>query len=284
MARVPKPLTLPGSEAPVASPETQGHGPRALSIPVTTATNPPVTSGGPRPLNAPDTPKPRGGNPRPLGSAVGSQGTTKIDVMLNDAISKDTALEKFKFRIKPRLETLIKSDDDDMLNWGERNLVALRTVTQSKATIAARISQINPSQWIDGCTTASCKPPSLMGRLFGNLETPQYYETKISQIRDELAIVIKELRKLQEEITPDVEDLQMDIAALQIILKHEPNRFDMMISDGRLRTLIAAQQTVVMAVTALDQFKSTCAQYIQTIDKLLQVTIPNWALANSQQR
>ena len=204
--------------------------------------------------------------------------------MLNDAISNDNALEKFKFRIKPRLDTLIKADDDDMLNWGERNLVALRSVTQSKAKIAASISQINPSEWINRCTNASCKPPSLMGRLFGNLETPQYYEAKIAQIRDELAIVIKDLRKLQEEITPDVEDLQMDVAALQIILKHEPSRFDMMISDGRLRTLIAAQQTVVMAVAALDQFKSTCAQYVQTVDKLLQVTIPNWALANSQQR
>lgn len=262
--RPPKPLNIPGSASPpIPTGNTGGRTPRPLAV------SPGASAGAP---NTPNSPR-----SIPLGGVA----NPKVDGLISAALTADPSLISFKFRLKPRFDDLLTMDDDDLLNWGRRNLTALGSVTHEKSKIAADIARINPGDWIERCANAACRPPSLMSKLFGSPETPQFFQTRISQMRDELMVVIKELRRLHEEVSPDVEDLRMDIAALQTFVTTE-QRFDPILADGRLRTLITAQQTVIMAMTAIDQFRITCAKYIETIDNLLQVTIPNWEIATSQ--
>jgi len=253
------------SSTPPASPSAQAKAPKPLNLPPSAV---PVRS--------------TVATPPPLRGQSGQQGTA-VDALLHEVISADASMEKFRFRLKPRFESLLKADDDAVLNWGERNLGALRQVSQDQARLAGELARINPTQWTERCKQAASRPPSVLGRIFGgNGETPQYYETKVDQIRTELMQFRKELTALYEEVEPDAEDLLMDVTALQTFAKQPGSKLDAVLVDGRLRTLIAAQQTVLMTMQALDNFKATCAQSMMTIDQLLQVIIPNWRLAESQ--
>ena len=290
----PKPISLVGKNAggdsspPAApmEPTTPSHVPKAIGLPSAPLENKQeavTQSHTPRSIGLPTS----GPAPVQRAPAMGhtislSTGNDQHDALVRAAISSDPTMVQYAMRLKPRFATLSTCDDDDVLDWGDRNLTALQSVTASKAKIAGRISQIDPTGWIDKTTTASCKPPSLMSRLLSSGDTPQYYQTRLTGVRGELVDAMRELKKLHEEIFPDAEDLRMDIVALQIFNANNPSKFDPIITDGRLRTLMAAQQTVVMTMTAIEQLRATNATNIQTIDKLLQVTIPNWLLATSQ--
>lgn len=213
-----------------------------------------------------------------------STDTPKIDALVQTACANDPALTYVSMRLKGRFSTLCGMRRDDVIDWGERNLVALRSVSDDHARIAAKITDLNPSQWISRATDASNADKGLLGKLFGGAETPQYYETRLKGVRDQLRDIARELRDLHDEINPDAEDLRMDIATLECYYREHPDHFDITLVQSRLRTLVSGQQTVVMVMQSLDNNITNCQRHVQTIDQLLQVTIPNWRLAQSQTR
>ncbi len=252
--------------------------PVAVSAPVAPARNP-------RSIGLPNAPTPIVNRGPGRGSTIGlASNNTAHDDLVAKAIADDPGLQAHAMRIKPRFATLCGCCDDDVLDWGERNVKALRSVTESNAKLAARINQMKCTEWIDRTSEAANSDRGLLTKLFRNAENPQYYQTRLTGVRDELVAALKDLKVLYEEVKPDAEDLRMDIASLQTYHNHNPGRFDDVIVHGRLRTLIAAQQTVVMAMQAIEQSRTVCTTNVQTIDRLLQVTIPNWQLALNQPR
>lgn len=221
---------------------------------------------------------------RPIpGRAIGLSTDNSIhDEFVQAAIDDDPTMAQHKMRLKPRFATLASHDDDDIMDWGQRNLVALSDVTSKKNKLAARLSQIDTLTWINKAMEASSKPPGLMNRLFGGAENPQFFKTKLGHIRTELLTMRRDLKTLYDEVFPDAEDLRMDIVALTVYHRGSTGKFDDVIVQGRLRTLTSAQQTVMITIMAIEDFRATVASHITTIDNLLQVTIPNWELAESQ--
>ena len=291
MARTPKPLNIGGTPpATGGAPSTEqpacGRVPRPLAVsapsPRTPAPAPvvvpPAPSRAPKPLNVQTPAHVSSGPPRELN--IGGRDGSKVDAMLARAFDIDADMVQFKFRLKPRFDTLLLTSTDDIINWGERNLTALRDVTQEKVKIAKRISDIDATGWIKKTQEEATRVPSFMDR-FTQRETPAFYQAKLKEVRTKLSVMLPELSHLREEIFPDAEDLRMDIMALRVMVEWMDDGVGKTFAQNRVSTLVASQQTVLMVLQTIDNTKVLCGTSIQTIDELLTITIPNWEIARS---
>jgi len=289
MTRTPKPLDLgpkvTPSDAEPASERPGARIPKPLQFQSAPEPSPPVgtSSRTPRPITVEANPEPtRRHAPRELsfGTDRTNPNTGKVEAMLNRAFDIDTVMTGFKFRLKPRFDTLLILPRDDLINWGERNLTALRDVTAEKVKVARRMTDIDATGWITKTQEAATREPGFFDR-FSRQEPPSYYQGKLKEARAQLSAMLPELSKLKDEIFPDAEDLRMDVMALQVFVEFLEDSVYTTIAQNRVQTLIASQQTVMMVLQAIDNAKSLCASHIQTIDELLTITIPNWDIARS---
>ena len=260
-SHVPLPVSF-ATEGPVVSPMGISHkNPRAISFEgFTESPAPPVV-------------------PIKKTSSINTTSST-ADRLVQIALEQDETLKSKAMRLKPRFDALLQMKSDDILNWGDKNAETLRMVTAYHKDIAVRIQGLEVDVWVKKITDASSKLPSIWGKMFG--ESPIEAEAKIQEIRKALFEIIYNHTELHDEISPRSEDLRMDIVALTVLAAEAKELFDVSIVQTRIRTLIAVQQTTQMATISLENSKTACLTHIEAVDRLLQVTIPNWKIEQSQ--
>jgi hypothetical protein len=281
---------------------------RRLNIPDET---PPVsTDAGPRRLAIPDAPKPAemperpqrvrprtiltdGPPPPPTPAAPERQRTvinpppvvsapkraerpkTKTDELLEKAHAVDPTVPMA--RLKGRIDTILAMTTSDILDWGQRNLTPLQNVSGRKARIAADISRINASTWLQEALNASCKVPGFLDRFTS--KPPAYYEGMLKKVRGELLAFVKELDQMKSEFFREIGDLHCDALAMMVTAEEFPDDQAKNMAVNRAKTLMMSHQTAAMLQQTIENSLAMSAKYIQQIDDFMSVTLPNWSMA-----
>jgi hypothetical protein len=260
----PKPLSIPDAQ-PVASGVSPA--PRALSIPDAAPVPPPQTRA-PRPLSIPDAPPPpvRAEPPRSI---------------VDDLVEKAQAIEPSvqKHRIKGRIDTVLESKVTDLLDFGARNLAPLQDTSNEKAKIASEIARIDAIGWIERTKDASCKAPSLLDRLRGGGQSPDYFDGMLKKARAELLAFATRLEDMKRDFLREVTDLHLDAIALIVCKEVLKDTHAQHTADNRGRTLLMAHQQAAMLQQTIETSLVLCADHIGQIDHLLSVTLPAWKVA-----
>lgn len=254
---------------------SSGTGASAPKTPAVQSTQTPARAFAPKPLEVKSAPP-----PKPTTTHLyppGDPAHTAIDAY----VVVHPEAENLRFRLKPRLDQLLGPSfrKDLLLEWGERNLETLRSGSSRQAQLSNSISQLDATGWTRRATDMTCRPPSFLNRLLGTVNSDDV-EFHIKEIRKSLVAHMVELGRLQEEMEPDVQDLRVDIMALEILKICTRDSETSMLTDGRIRTLTAAQSTIAMSVVSLRNMRDSCAQNVNSIDQLLTIAIPNWRLSN----
>jgi hypothetical protein len=262
----PKPLNLGGGSKP-PEPQSGGRVPKPLSVPEPSAPAAPprLPPGRPSALT--------------LGNAAAPAASGQVEQLVQQIVGADPALQPLAHRLRPRLQTLLNASDTELMAWGEQNLQAMQDNSKVQAKVSQRLSQLNVTEWAHKCKEASTRVPSWKDR-FIQPEGPEFYERKLRQIQQELVQLMPEMERAREELTPEVEDLRLDAAALGAIAPLKQDATTTMIVSNRLRTLITGQQATAQLLQQAETTRMTLAQCAQSIDQLLTVTLPAWRTAN----
>ena len=184
-------------------------------------------------------------------------------------------------RVRARLQSLMATGISGLLNWGETNLSLLQVSTGLQGQIASRMAQINPSSWINDTLEASSKRPSFMD-LLAKKPGPDYYEGMVKKCRAELMLLVNDLDNMHHNYQPKIRDLQLDAVTMQAVASTNPyDDSNNMVAANRGRSLVQAHQTAVLLLETIKLTKLQIAKYIQQIDDLMSVTLPNWKMAES---
>lgn len=184
------------------------------------------------------------------------------------------------------LKALVALPVRDVINWGAKSLETNKAVTDRLAAITRDLSFQEVARWVDEAQTESTKPPSkgLFDRFKQKAQSPEFYEHKLSQIRDTLDRIISP--KIDQAIKQidDIPDVfAMEVLALKVWSEGLTDAAAMQIADNRYRILIQAQQGIMMTKQALANLQVSVAQSIQQIDELVLTVIPKWKIAFSHQ-
>lgn len=264
-----RPLNIPNQQ-PAESEERKVPRTRVLNIPESSSPAPgseaPVHKT--RPLNIQDQ--------KHTPNAPKSKPRNKTDELIDEVKCIDPTIDQI--RIRGRIDSLLVMAMADFLNWGERNLAPLRAASNIQSQIASRMAQINASGWLRETLEASTKLPS--GGLFSKKpKLPEYYEGMITKARGELMALVTEITTVAKNYEPDVTDLQLDALSLLVVSKTIDDTANQIIANNRAKSLLASHQTGSMLLQTIEQTQLQAAQFIQQIDDLLSVTIPQWKMA-----
>lgn len=200
---------------------------------------------------------------------------TQTDILLEKAAGIEPSLQPH--RLRGRIDTVLKMSLTDMLDWGNRNLEPLQKTSSQKARIASEISRIDASGWLTLTRDASCKQPSFFDRF--STKPPSYYEGMLNKTRAELLNFVKELETMKNDFFREITDLHLDAIAILVCGETFLDDNMKMTAQNRAKTLLASHQTAAMLQITIEQSMSQCASFIQQIDSLMSVTIPQWKVA-----
>lgn len=203
---------------------------------------------------------------------------TVADSLVEKAKQIDPTIAPQAHRLLPRIADLMVADTQKVINYGERNLVSLRTSSNENAKFANRVLAIKADQWLKETMEASTRVPGFLDRLRAP-QPPSYYESMLQKARAELMDVVNDMAKLLPDLKTDERDLHCDSMALQVVYEHYTDTSLQAMAQNRLRLLLTARQSVAMLVQTIENLRLKCMEYIADIDKLLTVTIPNWKMA-----
>jgi hypothetical protein len=282
--RKPKPLNLPQEEDAVPPPATS----RAKPLPINTTTParplpiceaprarldiscaPDVSASPiPRQLNVPEFTDP----PRPQRR---ERPKTKTDLLIEKATQLEPTIPPH--RLRGRIDTILHMSVTDILDWGNRNLAPLQDTSKRKAHIASEINRIDAAGWLMRTKEASTKRPSFLDRF--TAKPPTFYEGMLKKTRAELLHFVKELEVMKKEFFREVTDLHLDATAMMVCVDVFQDDHAKTTAHNRVKTLLLSHQTAAMLQTTIEQSMMQCAQFIQQIDDLLSITLPNWKAA-----
>lgn len=264
-----RPLNIPNQQ-PAESEERKVPRTRVLNIPESSIPVPPpaVPVHKTRALNIQDQ--------KFVPNAPAPKQRSQTDDLIDAVIAIDSTIDQI--RIRGRIDSLLKMAMQDFLNWGERNLAPLRAASNIQSSIASRMAQINASGWLKETLEASTKLPS--GGLFSKKpKPPEYYEAMLLKTRAELMALVIEITTVGKNYEPDVTDLQLDALSLFVVSNQIDDVSNQIIANNRAKSLLASHQTGNMLLQTIEQTKIQAAQFIQQIDDLLSVTLPQWKMA-----
>jgi hypothetical protein len=281
-------LNIPDETPPVST----DAGPRRLSIPdapklpemperpqrarrtiLTDGPPPPPTPAAPERQRTVINPPPVASAPKRVERA--ERPKTKTDELLEKAHGVDPSVPMG--RLKGRIDTILAMSVSDILDWGQRNLTPLQNVSGRKAKIAADISRINASTWLQEALNASCKVPGFLDRF--TAKPPAYYEGMLKKVRGELLVFVKELDQMKAEFFREIGDLHCDALAMMVSAEEFPDDQAKNMAVNRAKTLMMSHQTAAMLQQTIENSLSLSAKYIQQIDDFMSVTLPNWSMA-----
>lgn len=266
-------LNLPGSvqTEPLESTKTPGVRPFNLPKAGSVELNAPVPKSVKK-FNLP----PAGSTPQVVSAP---RPKSQIDILIDAVVDIDTTIEPM--RVRARLQSLLATGINGLLDWGESSLSPLQAATSLQSQIASRMAQINPSGWINDTLEASSKRPSFMD-LLAKKPGPDYYEGMIRKCRAELMVLVKEINTIGTNYEPKVRDLQLDAITMLVVANSNPyDDANNMVAANRARSLQQAHQTASMLLETIKLTKLQIADYVQKIDDVINVTLTNWKMADS---
>ena len=220
----------------------------------------------PRTLDIPTAPVKRAERPK-----------TKTDELVAKALGIDPTVPHY--RLSGRIDMLLVSPVSELVNWGQQNLTPLQDASNIQTRVTADLNRINPVKWLTEAKEASCKAPSFIDR-FTNANSPAFYEAMLNKTRLELCTLMDDATKERTRFTPEVTDLHIDQLSLAVCIDEFQNDLSLYnIANQRAKTLLMAHQSGTILLQVLNQTIEQCANFIQQIDSLLNVTIPQWKIA-----
>ena len=207
------------------------------------------------------------------------QTKSPVDTLIEAIGSIDASIEPM--RVRTRLQSLLATGINGILDWGAASLTPLQAATSIQGQIASRMAQINPSGWINDTLEASSKKPSFMD-LLAKKPGAVYYENMIKKCRGELMQLVNDLTTMGANYEPKVRDLQLDAITMLVVANSTPyDDANNMIASNRARSLQQAHQTASLLIEHIKVTKLQIAKYIQQIDDLMNITLPNWKMAEA---
>jgi hypothetical protein len=201
---------------------------------------------------------------------------TKADLLVEKVLAANPGMQVQ--RIRGRIDTCLAMSLSDILDWGNRNLVPLQNTSNAQGEISAELSRIDASGWISRTMEASCKPPSFLDR-FNHKPQPSYWEGMLQKTRAELQQFVIKLDKMKGEFFREITDLHLDAVAILACVNEYSDDALNMSAQNRGKTLLLAHQTAFNLQQSIERTLMQCAQYMEKIDEVLTVTIPNWKIA-----
>lgn len=183
-------------------------------------------------------------------------------------------------RFKIRLRTILELNPRDYVDVGQRSLTDISNKITVHTQLTTELARLRVSEWIEETKEAASKPPSFMDK-FLQKPKPAYYAAQLTNVRAAMQPLRQKVREHVDELVERFETLRLDALALQTIKNTTTttNATDLAIIDNRVRVMLASVATAEMLKQSLDNADTAILTYMQTIDQLLSITIPNWELA-----
>ena len=173
---------------------------------------------------------------------------------------------------------LLTATNETLIQWGEVNLTPLQKASDIQARIAAELQRIDAVGRLNEAKDAAMGVSKGFFDRFAQ-KKPDTYEFKLQESKRDLLKLMSESDRQMKGFLPEVRDLHLDGLALSVVIGEYQDAVLMNIGNSRLKTLLLAHQTGTMLMTVLENTVQQCAQYIEQIDSMLSVTIPQWKLA-----
>ena len=181
-----------------------------------------------------------------------------------------------------RVKRFFKLPESAWPSFSQPELAAVGKLTDVEVRVANRMHDIDADKWVKECMTAYNTPPgqSIFSKLFGShIPTPEFYKARLQGIAADLA-------GIAHSIPPSIDQLNLYQEALlinQIILM----ALSSWAVDGNLKgllqnraqTLLSAIQSTQLLRANLENIQTQAQNQAQSVDQLLNVTIPNWQMA-----
>jgi hypothetical protein len=203
----------------------------------------------------------------------------KIDRLMERAFEIDPQTTS-NIRFRPRLDKAVSQTAREWMDWGQRGLETLRTVTVKNAEFVNKYTTLNAAQWIQETQNAANKPPSFMDRF--NRKPVSFYEGQMDRIRADLADLLVPLEAEIADLRPRFDTLRLDVLTFSVLYETLSDPHDIQVVQTRQRTLVNGQTSVAQLLQMMENTRASITQNIQTIDDLLLTLIPQWKMAESQ--
>lgn len=168
--------------------------------------------------------------------------------------------------------------------WGNEYVEKMRGSTDQLVEINKRFALIDAKRWVDETVQSSTKKRGILDGLLRSNDNPQYYEAMLNKSRAELSILRDSILSEKKQIEITLKPLSIHALVLQVMTAQVSGDMEIKISTTRLRTLISAQQSALTFINSCDNTMTIITQQMQTIDQLLDVTIPAWKVASNVAR
>ncbi len=184
-------------------------------------------------------------------------------------------------RLRGRIDTLLTVKIEVLTQWGEVNLAPLQEASKIQADIASELQRIDAIGRLNAVKDSFTRERGFLDR-FTAQKTPEQHEFILKDAKRALTdLMIKSDRQRREFFT-EVHDLHLDAIALVVTLGEYKDATMANIANSRSKTLLLAHQTGTMLLTVLENTSAQCAQFIEQIESMMSVTIPQWKLASQK--
>lgn len=184
---------------------------------------------------------------------------------------------------KSKLDSCLSMPPNQWISWAEGALQDIQAITTDQADLIRRYNMIDASKWIDGALNASNKKRGFLDRLT-NQETPGYYEAVLNKAKVQLHSVHQDLSNIANQLPVVFDRIQTDILIIQVVSGSVTDQVHQNVGTNRMKTLLAASQTLSMVQSSVDTTLNTISKQIQDIDNLQMNVIPAWKLVAAQQK
>lgn len=203
---------------------------------------------------------------------------TIVDILVDKAREQSPDISG---EIRGKISVLLNhTTNDTLISWGQLNLVPLQQASNIQAEIANELQRINAVDVLAEARAAVTRPPSLYDRISG--KKPEQYADRLNRAKDDLIALMVKTGDNRRIFAPEVKDLHHDAIAVAVCLPEFSDPVLANIANSRAKTLMQAHQTGTILLHVLETTVSQCAAFIEQIDSMVNVSIPNWKL--SQQK
>ena len=200
---------------------------------------------------------------------------TLTDALIDEALARSPDIDPA--RVRGRIDMLLKATTDVLIKWGEANLLPLQEASKIQAHVANEMQRIDAVGSLNETKDAISGNRGFLDRF--TQKKPEHYEFRLNVAKRALTDLMILSEQHRAIFLPEVHDLHLDSIALVVVLSEFKDATRMNIANNRSRTLLMAHQTGTMLLTVLENTVQQCAQFIEQIDSMLSVTIPQWKIA-----
>jgi hypothetical protein len=212
--------------------------------------------------------------PAPRDRIIGGDKRAPALVARAMALDKATASDP---RFLGRIEAFLRLRPMEWMTWGNQSAAIIASTSQFVAGVANSIQVANAPRWADETRTAYQKGTT---GFFG--KKPAFYEQMLTNARDILQEVAKDIddhkRLLAEKLGP----LKVDALVLQVCTENVTDAMELQIVDGCMRTMVTSLSNGAALTATLEQSLLMVVKQAGDVGQLLTGLIPAWVAAQAK--